>query len=1289
MEDLPFWRHPRTGACAPVNTPEMLPSMVVARNISYRDSLRILSGKDSQLVNEIDKILGGIILTSALAVGPGVLPAIGVKNQLRQLMESPLGKLGAKLKNSYIPELVDRIAAANALTVVLSVIEVTSEVVGGEWDNLLVTDDEIRRLLGLDGQETDPTLSAIVEHLSRTELPAPESVLPFSDTVEGVRSFAREYAKRLVAFLHGLQLRENLGASQKVDLDRRILATLPDRAGEKYEEYVCRLASDVPEFAMWLDLRQHEATRGDLAEKIGILKEKVDTQFGMTSSLLDQLGSLLSSGLVENKSSHRWIEGLRACYSAELTRTILETSDGSEVGLNIPTMREAYIDPLFKLAVDEDGPSMLSSEQWWRDREEQSDILRVMAGYLTSPRSMEVPLLLLGHPGAGKSTVARVLAAELAASDFLPIHVVLRKVSANASIQAQIEEALFLVLQERISWPALLASSPGLHPVLILDGFDELVQATGTSQSQYLEQVREFQWNSNVQGRSISVIVTSRTIVADRARVPRGTVALKLEPFNTAQITAWVDKWNIQNAQEFARLSIEPLDVETVIRYRDLSQHPILLLMLALYDSDGNPLTREKESLVGAALYERLFIRFARREIVNRQGANMEDRDIEKKIEEELYYLAIAALAMFNRGAQIINEDELELDLSALMGTVETSTVHDFQSRISRAHALVGSFYFVNKSEAAELRRDGEKGRNFNRSVTSRSFEFLHATFGEYLVARLFKNLLQNCRKIVSGDQPWEGSREVIQDDLIKALYSHEVLAQRQQILLFLAEMPTTVDERGSLVKTLGQLLERSGWDHVNHGYERYGPRSAGNVKRMAVYSVNLILSYAAFAKSINVKELFFGPARDESGHSSASQRWKQYALLWESQLEPDRWRSICSVLRLSLDGDGDGLVYQFSLGKDFEISKCINMRDSLHGGDYSSANYLWINDLMEQEIRRVELSPGLLNLPALAPSVHLFDNVGQSASTIFTAGSSFALDSIINNTPGNVALGSLFLTRIAYPQLDEKGKELLAHDYLVLLRTVGRTKSGGELPGETMRPRNSSAQRLARYVLHTLHANYSMLPSAVKYSILKATLSLGPSDADLEFYSSIIELTGKIANADGFSKELVGIARNAFAQLDASHLIETQPAVMLSMILNFETSGMPVSRIAEYGRLEDVFDLFDLVEIGRYVDPMIISRVFRLARSRMLVRWTARKTVEILPLLDDSSLSKLSATDWQFLVSCVKVFAADVAPRLYERFSEWLENLAPSSDGVTALEFDTTEEVRFARLASGTDWPR
>ena len=119
----------------------------------------------------------------------------------------------------------------------------------------------------------------------------------------------------------------------------------------------------------------------------------------------------------------------------------------------------------------------------------RADFGDFLATYLTTPEAARAPMLLLGQPGAGKSALTRILAARLPAADFLVVRVVLREVPAEAEVQDQIEHALRSAIGETVAWADLARDAGGALPVILLDGFDELLQATGMHQSDYLQRV--------------------------------------------------------------------------------------------------------------------------------------------------------------------------------------------------------------------------------------------------------------------------------------------------------------------------------------------------------------------------------------------------------------------------------------------------------------------------------------------------------------------------------------------------------------------------------------------------------------------------------------------------------------------------------------------------------------------------------------------------------------------------------------------------------------------------------
>ena len=127
----------------------------------------------------------------------------------------------------------------------------------------------------------------------------------------------------------------------------------------------------------------------------------------------------------------------------------------------------------------------------------------------------------------------------------------------------------------RIQWPQLVESGNPALPVVILDGFDETLQATGVAQNDFLLRVQAFQEREARLERALAVIVTSRTAVTDRARIPPGATAIRLEPFDQEQITAWLDVWSQSNHLSLAERGLQPLPAGVALNYAELAEQPL------------------------------------------------------------------------------------------------------------------------------------------------------------------------------------------------------------------------------------------------------------------------------------------------------------------------------------------------------------------------------------------------------------------------------------------------------------------------------------------------------------------------------------------------------------------------------------------------------------------------------------------------------------------------------------------------------------------------------------------
>ena len=694
-------------------------------------------------------------------------------------------------------------------------------------------------------------------------------------------------------FVSGLAVWDALNETQQDKLRSVLLSPseVPSRAAEGYAESYRRLAIDCAEFSMWMSMTDSAASRAAI-ERVG---EAMETGLARLQSVLE--------GLRSGKASAEWPARLALAYRPQLDRPIAETApDEALAGLVVPTLGAGYVSPRFRVA--EYSPEARPAEEsWWNDAVHRDDVEWFLAGHLTSPTAVEVPLVLLGQPGSGKSLLTKVLAARLPPEDYLPVRVELRHVNADAPLQDQIESALREATGERMEWPDLVREAGDALPVVMLDGFDELLQSTGVSHSNFLELVREFQRREADQGRPVAVIVTSRTVVADRVRFPEGTVVAKMEPFDDSQIARWLAVWNEANAGYFSssQPDLRPLPIEVVLPHRALAEQPLLLLMLSFYDADGNALQKHSDQLARADLYEGMLAKFIDREL-DKLHADAEQSERDDLAAKELDELSVVAFAMFNRGKKSVSEPDLDGDLATLLP--EDYSVDDAAARmarrLSRAQMAVGRFFFIHRSQAIV------------DDARLNDYEFLHATFGEYLVARLVSKILDDLVELSQAEPPSRAVRSGSgpQDDRLWDLLSFAPMADGSQILGFLGELINKPDARIVVLRAVLAELFRRTLLPRQLGYAGYEPRRLTVPSRHAAYSANLLLlNILASGDSLRGSALF-------GTEIGVVDTWRSFALLWRSQLEPAGWDGLINAVSVSRGSDSAARDLTISYGK-------------------------------------------------------------------------------------------------------------------------------------------------------------------------------------------------------------------------------------------------------------------------------------------------------------------------------------------------------------------------------------
>ncbi|WP_430782598.1 NACHT domain-containing protein [Actinoplanes sp. G11-F43] len=789
----------------------------MAQGLTYTDAVKLLGGA-GPFGKAADDLVGAALLLGTAGGSEAAISLFDAKGEAFRLGHRVAGKITDLVRGQGRYHRGERLHAAHAVLAVSSFFGA----LGDCLESTGLRSPDFTREDQLLLVATARTAGSWQSRLLDAAIPAPSPEWPFDRLLDELTAWYAERAAILARHLPGLAVWDAADDRARRAAGTVLAEVLPGLAREHYEQVTRRLAAEIPEFAIWM-------TR---------------TEARATSRGLERLETLLLTA-TSHAAPLRHRAGLAAVYRADLDEPIL----GGDAGeLIMPSLGLAYLDPWFR--VRPGGPGTRpADEDWWAGAEARTDFDGFLAVYLTTPQAATVPLLLLGQPGGGKSSLTRILAARLPAADFLVVRVALREIRAESEVQDQIEQTLRGTLGETVAWADLAGSADGAMPVILLDGLDELLQATGVHQSDYLERVAAFQRREARLGRPVAVIVTSRVAVADRARLPAGGLAVRLEPFAESQVDRWLEIWNTANAGYWTRAGRKPLTHDVIVRFPELAGQPLLLLMLALYDAGANALQDTADFDTGQ-LYERLLHDFAGREVRRVHGEHLPESDRAALVDEELLRLSVVAFAMFHRLRLWATADELDADLRGL-GLPPSGTARHggFERPFTAGEEMVGRFFFIQRTQA------------FQDDQTRRTYEFLHATFGEYLVARLVVQAVREATALSRARSLRVGRTG--DDDLLRSLLGYTPLCARGTVMPFVTSLLARSDPaelREWLVGRLRAAVTRPSWAPL-----RYQPVDKRVDHWMATYSFNLLLIVLACGGPVRASELFLR-ARDPAG---------------------------------------------------------------------------------------------------------------------------------------------------------------------------------------------------------------------------------------------------------------------------------------------------------------------------------------------------------------------------------------------------------------------------------------
>lgn len=580
----------------------------------------------------------------------------------------------------------------------------------------------------------------------RREIMFPDVVHGYDEVDEVLQDMYDSMANRFRDFVRGLSFQEIAGDNDIRALDK-VIKELPTAAVKRFHDQYLTLCGKFNEFYIFLRL-EHERKK-ELkwdSRYQNILSIAMRSQASSEAGLVNLKDIIIDlPNQIKEEKIREIVDGLIKTYQGSIKRPLIETKNREE-NLIYPLISKAFIPQAYKL-LRYSGKERLEQPETWEDLDPKANMMSFWAKYCLDPSSVENLLLILGEPGGGKSLLTKILCARMIAPTNICIRIPLREHDVEEEIESIVCKQITRdgdAAEPIRTFKSFAEEFQGSPIMLLFDGYDEVMQATGGVYRNLLTKIRQFQERCQELERPVRVIVTSRETLIDKADIPQKTTVMKLLEFDEAQKNQWIKIWNEHNHTSLAEAGIRDFALpEGSKDIEELSGQPLLLLMLAIYDANFETGTNalkqannETENMDRTKLYDELLRRFIRRELrkgPKGQGCPYEEASPEEQdamVDEEMKKLGIAALGMFVREKLSLKVGELEADLAYMKAE---ATKYDSRNKkmLKSAEAIFGSFFFIHDSRTENEEDEKEA-----------AFEFLHKTFYEFLVADLILQYL-------------------------------------------------------------------------------------------------------------------------------------------------------------------------------------------------------------------------------------------------------------------------------------------------------------------------------------------------------------------------------------------------------------------------------------------------------------------------------------------------------------------------------------------------------------------
>lgn len=628
-----------------------------------------------------------------------------------------------------------------------------------------------------------------------------------------------------------------------------------------YNSYLLNLTNEFSEFGRWVDMGMKQEILSHVKKSIALItgtQAKSETRFKvLLEEAIHKIELVRAQTFIEASGFPSFIEAYQTMFKekadhfyeklnaktrdeiqahhkqilAEIERDLVENNDIEEI--IYPSVKDIYISQSFdhfEYSKKNHGRNFLTSDFWQLHASKGENIANHLLELLNDPMYCRLPIVILGNPGAGKSMLSKMLAGQLIqTNELIPFLIKLRNVaSGTANIAEHISKGLSRSIESgtEINWLDWAKEFKDRKPVIILDGFDELMSFTQSELNNYLNLIKEFQEVALSHDISARVILTSRLTVMQEVHIPEKTRIIKLNGFDKQRKELWTSIWNSHQKKKGYKFAL-PLN-ENV---QHLSEEPLLLFMLAVYDFQNSGLQKmvNENTFSQSQLYDSLLSDFAKRQLEKNEhfkNANQEKKN--QDLEDFRLRLGVIALLMFLNNTTNRDTVNIEQDLKAFeLGSLQKENI-------------LGGFFFIHENKATS---EGD--------IEKLNYEFLHKTFGEFLAADFLL-------RVAAKQEKGRGRNLLYNDETFKFCFGFNWLHKHENILNFLMEHATTIiktnDAAGKYV--LNNIIKKDLQEIFNRGVKNFPVTGFILLKHnevidhLAIYSQNLIYLWLAISGS-------------------------------------------------------------------------------------------------------------------------------------------------------------------------------------------------------------------------------------------------------------------------------------------------------------------------------------------------------------------------------------------------------------------------------------------------------